>query len=322
MVRRQRFPNQWDSPIDENPSGIGTGDTSFDVNDASALPTEGEYQVACDSEIMTVTGRSSNTLTVKRAQHGTSTTPHTDDRDVHTLLTKQAIEQAISECGQDFSELPRGYPTVLRDRSGNALTSSDFSVDGETVGGSGTSIADENGVLVVRSEPNGGVNAYTGYVMNSAPTHPYTITAHFMMPVSGIGSTQDKVGIGVRGTSGGRMTIFNYTPEYNIWVRHQNTFLSWNSSFDLHDYYRRNDCWLRWTASSDSDNPTWTFQTSWDNGNTWVQIRSETENSFVNSGYNIGFWFNLNNVSAGPGAQVHVDCWVVEDSVIAADYTI
>src|SRR5690242_2724335 len=76
-------------------------DTSIVVMDASRFPdpASGNYRLLCDSELMLVTGKTSNTLTVTRGIEGTTAAVHGANTSCIVILTAGAIVQYVSEHG-------------------------------------------------------------------------------------------------------------------------------------------------------------------------------------------------------------------------------
>ena len=76
---------------------ITSGSTSLVVANASAFPTSGNFRIGVESEIMLVTARSSNTLTITRGQEGTVAAAHNNGVIVAHIVTAGAISQAKSD---------------------------------------------------------------------------------------------------------------------------------------------------------------------------------------------------------------------------------
>lgn len=76
---------------------INNSVTSITVLDASSFPSSGDFQIRIENEILKVTAVSSNTLTVVRAQEGTSAASHADTTPVLHILTKQSFLNLIRD---------------------------------------------------------------------------------------------------------------------------------------------------------------------------------------------------------------------------------
>jgi len=82
-------------------ASVGTSDTSFDVSSAPAVLSSGEYYIATltddltsptKTEIIKITGISSNTLTVVRAQEGTSASTWATGDNIEIRATAASFE--------------------------------------------------------------------------------------------------------------------------------------------------------------------------------------------------------------------------------------
>lgn len=76
---------------------INNSTTSVVVTDGSVFPASGDFYVLVESEIMKVTARSTNTLTVVRAQESTAAASHADLSLIKLTLTKGTFEDYFGE---------------------------------------------------------------------------------------------------------------------------------------------------------------------------------------------------------------------------------
>lgn len=300
MILRQRFPNQWDSPLN---GAVSAAATAWVVDDASALPLEGEYHVACDDEIVKVTKRVANTLTVVRAQDGTTATTHSDNRDVFTLITNDGVEQMRLDMGFDYQQPATSHPSRLTNFDGSVLTASDFAIRNTAAG---TTLTDNNGTLVLESDAMGSNNTVRGAVMTTTPSNPFRCTAHLCGVSLAVGSGGDKVGIGFRGTTSAKLTTLVMTPDYNVYLRQLTSYTVWSSTVVTENYFNRKDVWVR----VDWVDPDYTYYWSADGWN-WKQIHTETNASWINDGtHEFGIWFGNNSKANN---IMTVDAFVIED---------
>ncbi len=77
--------------------GINNSTTSVVVTTGSLFPTAGNYRVIIDNEIMIVTSRSSNTLTVTRGAESTSGASHSSGASISIILTGGGLENLIHD---------------------------------------------------------------------------------------------------------------------------------------------------------------------------------------------------------------------------------
>lgn len=74
-------------------------DTTVTVSDGSVFPATGNYRVNCEDEIMLVTARSGNDLTVTRGAESTTAAAHSSGTTIKLVLTAGGLLQAIEENG-------------------------------------------------------------------------------------------------------------------------------------------------------------------------------------------------------------------------------
>jgi hypothetical protein len=124
-------------------------DTSIDVDDGSVFPSTGDFRILIGSELMLVTARSTNTLTVVRGIEGTTAASHSNADGVFQSLTVGALKQY----GRDNSPGFDGSrpPFRLLD-AGSTIDSSDFSV----VNASTSTITDQDGSIILRKASTSG----------------------------------------------------------------------------------------------------------------------------------------------------------------------
>lgn len=107
------------------PGGLGTGDTTWTVDDASGLPAIsagqsiiGTAKRQSDSalEVIAITAVSGNDLTVTRAQDGTSALTFDDDDTIELRITA-GILQNFPQLGKNntYTKAQRGAKTTMTD---------------------------------------------------------------------------------------------------------------------------------------------------------------------------------------------------------------
>lgn len=80
-------------------ASINDSVTSITVSDGSTFPASGNFRIRINSEIMIVTARSSNTLTVTRGAESTIASSHTVGDRVAVVLTAGGLADYVSENG-------------------------------------------------------------------------------------------------------------------------------------------------------------------------------------------------------------------------------
>lgn len=204
--------------------GIDGSQTTLDVDDATLFPATGNFRIRIDDEIMLVTGVSSNTFTVTRAQEGTSGVSHSNGVDVTLVLTKGALDArradsvgfdtignrpAAGRAGALY--VPSTGPLIQRDNGASWDSFGPFfkftqppaigSFTGVNTTGGSTAVASDNGGSISVIKPaQSGIN-WTGW-FKSAPSTPYTVTAA-VMGWAGRSSFLPAFGLGFRQASDG-----------------------------------------------------------------------------------------------------------------------
>ena len=123
--------------------GIDDTTTSVAVVDGSVFPSSGNFRINVEDELMLVTARSTNTLTVTRGAESTSAAAHTSGTQVDSVLTAGSLAQYVTENG--------GGSLTVTDESG---TVSDAAVTSITVP-DGTLVDNGTGLVTLREVPTG-----------------------------------------------------------------------------------------------------------------------------------------------------------------------
>lgn len=170
--------------------------TSFVVTDGSVFPSTGNYRIICGTEIMLVTARSTNTLTVTRGYESTTAASHTSGDSVSLIFTKGSLDQFLADYEQTGVRASR--PSAPR--KGTRYTATDllarwyyngsswdllwpayvpnarkWDVTGWTAQNQSTAtFTDKTGILEVTTMPINN-NAVRGY-SKSLPSTPYKAT--------------------------------------------------------------------------------------------------------------------------------------------------
>lgn len=79
---------------------ITNSTTSIVVTDGSVFPSSGNFRIKIDNELITVTSRSTNTLTVTRGVESTTAVSHADLASVNHVLTAAAIDTVLDDLYQ------------------------------------------------------------------------------------------------------------------------------------------------------------------------------------------------------------------------------
>jgi hypothetical protein len=177
---------------------INNSTTSVVVTNGAVFPSNGNFRVTIETEIMLCTSRSSNTLTVLRGQEGTTAVGHTSGLEVKSPLTKASIKNLIadnilegsassrpsaSQTGRLY--LPNNEPILLRD------TGTAWEAFGPIVKlwnpndqswswgnqGSATLVTREFSQTILTTNPGSGLGLLSR--VKTVPSVPYKVTALF-----------------------------------------------------------------------------------------------------------------------------------------------
>lgn len=200
MVRSEKFLNDVSTALN---GAITLFATSITVSDGSLFPAEGDYRLSLDNEIILVTHRATNVLTVVRGVDGTVAASHIDTTPLFAIFTQQAADQYV----KDFID-PNAFDRTgvhrLLDINGNTLTKSNFTeLNLET----GTVIDDTWGGITQAMTPGAGPDIRV--IFKSAPSTPYVLEAHIL---SGIfaNDVENANLIGFRESSSGKLSFISY----------------------------------------------------------------------------------------------------------------
>lgn len=153
-------------------SGIDSVTTSLPLESATAFPSEGDYRIVVDNEIMLVTGKSGNNLTVIRGQEGTAATAHNASVSVLQIVTTLGLKRLIKEHSDPWAESANRPPFRCMDGNGDLLDHNDFTTVGLFTGGT-ISSEGNGGPITIRQSAQ--VTEYLAAGVRSAPSTPYEI---------------------------------------------------------------------------------------------------------------------------------------------------
>lgn len=321
-MAREQFSNFAESTLD---GGINNSVTSLTVSDASLFPSEGNFRILIDDEILLVTNVSGSTFTVSRGQEGTSAASHSNGAAVDHVLTAGALDQfrADSASSDTWSNLitagaagrlflPSDAPYLVRDNE-SALqyfgpmrkvvppVNGDFAWINQ---GSATVSTANGGVYI--SDP---VNASLSMRIRkkSAPSTPYTVTM-MALPVLKADSF-NFVGMCFRESSSGKLETLHWIGRTSATSKLEQN--EWNSPTSFQDVVANVETqfvpggpppWLQ----IEHDGTDLYYRYSQDGWN-WVTFESHTDGNFFTSAPDeIGFCAGSNG---GDIAAMFVISW-------------
>lgn len=290
-MRKQQHLNR------EYSTSIGTlavGGVSLTVADGSVFPAEGDYTVAIENEIVLVTARATNVLTIVRGVEGTTAVEHATGNYVFPLITSAGINKWASS-----AILPAQQTLVIPDRiqtsAGVVLTKTDFTESDM----SSSTVSDITwGGINIAARIEIFVGTYIRQLTRPEPSTPYTVTAH-VMGGAGCGFSSDykrgqMTGIGWKDSGTGELITCGMRMDKEVvWNEHA----AWNTATPTINHstpFRgRYDCWMRLT----NDGATLTMEVSYDGFN-FFTLGSEAVGTFITPDQI--FFFTHNGLTSGP----------------------
>lgn len=170
MARRERLANNAETTL---ASAVISANSTITVSIASAFPTEGDFRIVVNNELMLVTSVSGTTFTVTRGVEGTIAGNHDIGTPVAQVLTEEGVKRLIAESADPFSfSRP---PFRIQDTNGNLLASTDFT----TVNGTSLTLFDNADGSITLQFPD--INNRLPMIVRTAPSAPYKITGAFRL---------------------------------------------------------------------------------------------------------------------------------------------
>lgn len=298
MARREVLVNDAVTTLNGAINGVVT---SLTVTDGSAFPSDMDFRIIIDDEIMKVTQVATNTLTVERGVEGTSAAAHSDTADVAAIVTAQSLINVIDQ-SNDF--MPSSlHPAKILDASGDVMTSSDFTWFQQ---GTSTITDESNGNLTLITPTNSVSHQWRGMMIDPGST-PWTIETFIQVNFGYLsGSSGLFWGTFMHETSSGKlMTLHN--KQFNVgacsdWTD-SSTFSATNKSFD--NGYDRT--WFK----LEDDGTNLTFSVGVD-GRDYFEVLNEARGTFFDTAPNrVGFCMNPYDLD-GPDQEsmMHVISWI------------
>lgn len=198
-VRREQLLNAVSTTVNE---ALDDSETVITVADGSVFPADGDYRLIIEDEVVLVTSRATDDLTVARGVDGSAAVEHGDGVAIDSVVTAGGIDQLLNDCSAGGLHRPARR---LVDASGVVLTKSSFSFTNE---GSSV-IADEadGSISILVDEGAAGFKLF----LRTAPATPYKVRAKFEtgagMDYSGSGTV---IGLIMRESSTGKFVFCAY----------------------------------------------------------------------------------------------------------------
>lgn len=273
-MRRERFANDAESTLS---ASINDSVTTVTVDDASAFPTEGDFRIIIQNELLLVTAVSGNDLTVVRGIEGTAAAAHPESESVFHIITTSGLEKYVSENvhGNQDPTLP---PLRLYDSSDNVLTMASFAWVNQAPA---TASDLGSGAILMDAISTAGNHMLT----RPAPTPPYTIVAAFKPHLHH--NNTCSVFLGFRESGTGKLALIAVAKANEHFVYDYSGPAAFNSALWSRTTYPYNHN-LHWLKVED-DGANLLFSTS-STGLAWQQLVSVGRTSYMAGGPDQVMW--------------------------------
>lgn len=173
-MAREQFANL---PVTTLSGGINNSTTTVVVTDGSKMPLA-NFRIIIEQEIMFVTVRSSNTLTVIRAIESTSAASHADTTAVAAIITKGALDQIKLDVLHN-ALLPRATSLSADDDEFDDESFSGWTKVWNGSAGAITEVEQDHGLSLLQAS-GGSAGVHTGYMKAKTPSSGDWIKAGYV----------------------------------------------------------------------------------------------------------------------------------------------
>jgi len=294
---RQQHKNDGLSTLN---GAINNSVTSLDVVDGSKFPSSGNFRIIIGSEIMLVTARSTNTLTVVRGQDGTSAASHSNADPVGLIYSQQGITDLLKDNDALFGYSGRKPFAIYGDNGSTILTSSNFTWTNQD----SATVTDRGGTILMECPERSAASFNIQEITPPSAPYSYIAALRYVVLVGGSDS-KPCCGIGFRETSSGKLVLisvveeafFDDGPQFRVSQCSSPTTILSNVRGPIEGMHAEDFVWFKIT----NDSSNMRFSISAD-GFEWVEVYSQAINSYFSSGPDRVFWFGANNANNGTGS--------------------
>ncbi len=214
MVRRERFANDAETTLNGSITNVAT---SLTVTSATGFPTDGDFRILIESELILVTAVAGAVFTIVRAREGTTGAAHSDTATVTHIVTEEGLTEHLRESADPWTEERQAYRLV--DASGNRLVKSNFTQVNFT---NTTDIDHSSGAISIENDDTPGSGNSLRMLIRTAPSTPYTVEACVEMGIGAFAvpaSSSGHYGIVFRESGTNKIVSVSFRPmgSYAIW---------------------------------------------------------------------------------------------------------
>lgn len=291
-MRRERLSNSAQTTLS---AGISGAVTAIPVTLGSVFPAEGDYHVVVNDEIMLVTARVTNTLTVVRGQEGTAAIGHTVGAKVGIIVTKASL---LAQCRDAEGPCPE---TIVAPKH-MTVTSSAF-----TWVNQGTSSVVDNNWGGICMFPQSLVAPHSlRNLVKTAPSTPYTVYGHVLGLNQEVGLSGSYCGLVFRETSSGRLITIARRCNNIVALWRWNSPTSFANQPALTDFLM-NPTGQWYSLEDDGTNITLSYSVD---GVNYFQLHTELRGTFFTTGPDQVGWFAGVYQGVGNDVPVTLSAWV------------
>jgi hypothetical protein len=302
-MSREQLKN---NPVTTLAEALDDTETSIDVTTGSVFPSVGTYRVIVEDEIMLVTARSSNTLTVVRGAESTVAASHSSGLEIAQVLTSGSLDRYGKDNVPNWGHSSRPSLNSITNASGTVLTASSFTATNAT----NADIADDNGSIVFAHDAQGGSEDCAVWTI-AAPGTPYSVVAAFqtLMPASQ-STVIANIGLLFRKSSDGKLFTLSINCKGDgfgpVWSQYKfSSPTTFDSTFKTRQPFTLASD-LIWLKIED-DGTDLNFYLSMDGVN-WIEVGTEGRTAFMSGGPDeVGFY--ANNPNNGNQIQARLVHW-------------
>lgn len=279
-MARERKANNAQSTLD---GAINSSVTSLVVTDASSFPTNPQFRLKINDELLLVTAVAGTTFTVTRGVEGTTAVAHADDDTVTLVETQAGQVRHLRDWTNPLLEVNK--PMQLLDASGNTLTASSFT---NVNFGAATKTDLTGGSILLEHLPQSVENM--ALIVKSAPSPPWVFTVGFIANLSNEGGNFPACGAAIRDSATGEFYFHQITNrDEGLWafVTKRNSPTSAPTGFLGHTNW--SGASIAWHQIED-DNSDIIFRISNDGVN-FLEFGKENRTTFLNPNQ-LGFVIN------------------------------
>jgi hypothetical protein len=298
MARKEQFVNDLTTTLNGT---INATVNSVVLADATALPAEGDYRLICEDEVMLVTARSTNTVTVERGVDGTTGATHNDSENISPVLTANALDQMMDDV---YGAVTGRYPYRLLDDSGVTLNASDFT----WVNQGTATVADDDWGGITMTIPQTSADSMR-ILKVSAPSEPWTVTAHGLFGPgyqTGTAANSSYFGLCARESDTGKLHLIEARLDDYFRVRRYTNETTYSSE-DALTYFFGVRTWLQ----IENNATNLKFRCSAD-GINFYEMYSVAKGTWLTSNGPDEIGFLWNSSGGEDGQLCHLWSWIVE----------